>query len=207
MVPRRPRRRSLIGFAGVAALTALLPERIVAAEGLPADDLGRLVRGEIVRVPLDLDLPQGSYFGGLSYAVIPAPLAAVTAVLDDPGTYGSILPMTLESRLLARRGADRRVYFRQGGPLGSAAYVLQVRRESPGLFRFWLDPSEPHDVADLWGYFRVSPWGREASLLTYAALVRLELGVVRLLFTEAIRRVALGTPGLVRQYVIAQRGR
>ena len=203
MVPGRPRRRSLIRIACAAALAALLPERTAGAERLKPDELARLAAGEIVRVPLDLDLPQGDYFGGIAYAVIPAPVGEVAAVLDDPATYSSILPMTLEARVLSRRQPDLQLYLRQGGRLGSAAYVLQVRRESQGLFRFWLDATQPHDIADLWGYFRVSPWGKNESLLTYAALVRLDTGLVKLLFKEAIRTQALGTPGLVRAYVNA----
>jgi hypothetical protein len=125
----------------------------------------------------------------------------VTAVLLDPSAYRSILPMTLESRVLWQRGRDMSVYFRQGGRAGSAEYVLLVRRESQGLLRFWLDPSQPHEIADLWGYFRVQPWGKDASLLTYAALLRLDFGLVKLLFSETIRRYALGTPALVRAFV------
>jgi len=207
MVPRRPRRRSLIRFAGAATLGALLPERSAGASPLSADDLARLTRGEIVKVPVDFDLPQGDYFGGISYAVVPAPLGAVAAALDDPGTYPSILPMTLEARLLSRRGVDSQVYLRQGVKLSSAAYVILVRRESQGLFRFWLDVSQPHQIEDFWGYFRVSPWGPEASLLTYAAVVRLEPGLVKLLFTEAIRGKSMDTPALVRAYVVARRTR
>jgi hypothetical protein len=141
--------------------------------------------------------------------VIHALPAAVCAVLADPGTYLSIIPMTMESHVLWRRGRDTGVFFRQGGRGGSAAYALIVRRESQSLFRFWLDPREPHEIADLWGYFRVAAWGEgeegASSLLTYAALVRLEPGLVKLLFSEAIRRYALGTPGQVRAFVQAKR--
>jgi hypothetical protein len=205
MVPGRPRRRSLIQLAGAAAASALAP-RPAHAAGLPAADLERLARGEVVSVPLNLDLPQGAYFGGIAYAVLSAPVAEVAAVLADPSTYGSIVPMTLEARVLWQKDRETSVYFRQGGRHGSAAYTLLVRRESLGLFRFWLDPRQPHEIADLWGYFRVQPWGPGASLLTYAALLRLDFGLVKLLFSETIRRVALGTPAAVRAYVDAHRG-
>jgi hypothetical protein len=192
----------LAGAAAASWFATVLPRSAHAAP-LSAGDLARLAQGEVVRVPLDFELPQGGYFGGLSYAVIPAPLTDVAAVLTDPGAYRSILPMTLESRVLWQRGSDTSVYFRQGGSAGSAGYVLVVRRESQGLLRFWLDPDQPHEIADLWGYFRVQPWGTDgaASLLTYAALVRLDFGVVKVLFSETIRRYALGTPALVRAYV------
>ena len=203
MVPGRSRRRSLIHLAGAVGLAALLPERVEAAGPFSEADRARLDSGDVVRVPLDLDLPQGDYFGGVSYAVIHAPVAAVMAVLSDPSAYRAILPMTLDARVVSQRGQDTQLYLRQGGRLGSAAYVLLVRRESPGLLRFWLDPGRPHDIADCWGYFRVLPWGKGAALLTYAALIRLDAGLVKLLFSEKIRQYALSTPGLVRAYVHA----
>jgi hypothetical protein len=207
MVSGRPRRRSLIHLAGAAALSGLVPAREAAAAALPADDLARLGQGELVRVPIDVDLPEGGYFGGISYVVIHAPMAAVTAVLTDPSTYRFILPMTLESRVLSRGERDMQVYFRQGARAGSAAYVIIARRESQGLIRFWLDPSQPHEIADLWGYFRVQPWGKDAVVLTYAALIRLDFGMVKLLFSEAIRRNAMGTPALVRAFVEGRQAR
>jgi len=205
MVPGRPRRRSLIQAAGAAALGALLPGREASARELGADELRRLALGEVVRVPLDLDLPKGDYFGGVSYAFIRSPLAEVVSVLLDPAAYTRILPLTLEARVIGKRGDDWQLFLKQGARLGSASYVLVVRRESQGLIRFWLDPSQPHEIADCWGYFRVQPWGKRASLLTYAALVHLDFGMVKMLFTEKIRGHALGTPGLVRAYM--RRGR
>ena len=208
MVPGRPRRRSLIGAAGSAVIAALVPlgqEREAEAHELDADDRARLTRGEVVRKPLDVDLAHGDYFGGLAYALIGATTVEVMAVLTDPAAYTKILPLTLESRVVGKQGYDDKVFFRQGGKLGSASYVLVVRRESPSLLRFWLDPDEPHEIEDCWGYFRVQPWGARSTLLTYAALVHLEAGVVKMLFTEAIRTYALSTPGLVRAYVQQRR--
>lgn len=205
MVSGRTRRRSLIELAGAAALGTLAPSRRAAAAPLSGPDVARLSAGELVRVPLDLTLPDGDRLGGISYAVVRAPPAEVMAVLADPGAYRAILPMTLEARLLARRGADLTVFLRQGTRLGSAGYALLVRPEPAGLLRFWLDPSLPHGIADLWGYFRVLPWGPSSSLLTYAALLKLDFGVVKLLFSEKIREYALSTPALVRAYVEGHR--
>lgn len=205
MVPGRPSRRSLIRAAGAATLAALLPrEGVASARELGADERERLAHGEVVKVPLDLDLPRGDYFGGLAYALLAATPDEVMTVLTDPAAYASILPMTLECRVLGAPGTpghDTRVFFRQGGKLGSASYVLVVRRESAGLLRFWMDPDEPHDIGDCWGYFRVQPWGRRSALLTYGALVHLDFGVVKMLFTETIRKHALTTPALVRAQV------
>jgi hypothetical protein len=205
MVPRRTGRRSLIRLAGAAAL-ATIAGRVAEARPLSADDEARLARGEVVKVPVDLEMPRGDYFGGVAYAVIDAPVTDVMDVLLDPASYTSILPLTLEARVTGRPGGDWQVFFKQGGRLGTASYTLIARRESQGLLRFWLDPSQPHDVGDCWGYFRVQPWGRGASLLTYAALLLLDSGLVKMLFTETIRRYALSTPGLVRAFVQGKRG-
>lgn len=205
MVPGRARRRSVIQAAGAAAIGALLPARAADARELGPEELRRLALGEVVRVPLDVNLPKGDYFGGISYAHITAPVADVVGVLLDPASYTRILPLTLEARVIGMQGQDSLLYLKQGGKLGTAEYVLVVRRESMGLFRFWLDPSHPHEIADCWGYFRVQPWSRRGCLLTYAALVRLDFGMVKMLFSEKIRSYALSTPGLVRAYVRAQR--
>lgn len=195
----------MIQAAGAAALGALLPGREAAARELGEEEVRKLVHGEVVRVPLDLELAKGDYFGGISYAVIQASPAEVMGALIDPASYTSILPLTMEARVVGTSGIDTQVYFKHGGKLGSAAYVMLVRRESAGLLRFWLDPSQPHEIADCWGYFRVQPWGRRSCLLTYAGLIRLDFGFLKL-FTETIRRYTLGTPGLVRAYVRSRQG-
>lgn len=187
-------------------LGTLLPGRPARAKELPNEDLRRLLHGEVVHVPLDLDLPKGDYFGGISYALMPVPVADVMGVLLDPAAYTSILPLTLEARIIGKSGDDPKLFLKQGGKLGTASYVLVVQRESMGLVRFWLDPTEPHEIGDCWGYFRVQPWGKRMSLLTYAALVHLDAGLVKLLFAEKIRSYALSTPGLVRAYVHAHQG-
>lgn len=196
----------MIQAATAAALTMLLPERDALAGPLSQDEVERLDLGEVIRRHLDLEISGDDYFGGISYAVVGAPVERAMAALLDPSCYLSILPMTLEARVIGRRGADMQLFLRQGKQIANAAYVLIVRRESPGLLRFWLDPTEPHDVADCFGYFRVQPWGKGSSLVTYAALLHLEFGVVKMLFSEKIRGYALETPGKLRYYLQSRGG-
>lgn len=197
-VTRSGRRAALAWLASAVALAASRP---AAAAGISPAERARLASGELIRRHIDVELAAGSYFGGVAYAVIRAPAEAVIAALYDASAYPHIFPLLMEGRLVGMRGADRLVYFRHGGRVASAGYTAIVRRESPGLVRFWLDPSEPHDIEDCWGYFRVQPFGEGAVLLTYAALLRLEFGVVKLLFSEKIRAYALETPALVRRWV------
>ena len=94
--------------------------------------------------------------------------------------------------------------------------TIRVRREEGGkLFRFWLDPTKPHGIADAWGFFRVSPVegnttadgsaGAPHVLLTYGILAvdHVGPGLVRDLFEERLRTLVLAVPQLVRQYARA----
>jgi hypothetical protein len=191
------RRAVLTLWAFAGALSFASP---ATADALSADERVRLTQGDIIRRPIDVDLPEGPYFGGIAYAVIDVPPAAVMRVMLDTSAYRSLFPLTLEAREVGRRGDDRLVFFRHGGRFGSASYTAIVRRQSPSVIRFWLDPGSPHEIEDCWGYFRIEALPEGKTLLTYAALLRLEFGVVRMLFAEKIRTYALNTPLLVRRY-------
>jgi hypothetical protein len=197
----RRRHARLPGFAFALALAACLAPRGASAEPLTQDERERLVRGEIVRRPLEMELDQGRYVGGVSYAVIHAPPRDVMRALEDVSTYQEILPLTLSAHEVGRRGSDRIVSIVHTTKVGTAQYACLLHKESSHLIRFWLEPSYAHDVEDLWGFFRVEPFGPEQSLFTYGAVMRIELGLARFFFETKIRDYALGTPWLVRRYV------
>ncbi|UQA62425.1 SRPBCC family protein [Polyangium aurulentum] len=188
-----------------ALLLALLFPRAARAGSLTADEKARLDRGEVVTRTFDVDLPGGDYIGGLAYVIIPAPPAEVMSIFLDPQSYGHIFPLTQEARIAGRQGDDWFVYIRQGGRRASGEYTVRVRRETPSLVRFWMDPGRPHDIGDCWGFFRVDPAKDGRTLLTYGALLHLEFGLIKLLFEEKIRGYALQTPALVRSYVEERR--
>jgi len=186
------KRRALLAVLAGGALVAASP--LARADSLTPQERSRLASGDVIRRHVDFDTADGPYFGGISYGVIDASPAEVMRALLDVNTYRSILPLTLEAREVGRKGDNSLVFFRQGGRLGTASYTLLVRRESPSLLRFWLDPAFPHEIEDCWGYFRVQPFGAQKTLLTYAAVLRLELGFVRMFFSEKIRSFAMDTP-------------
>jgi hypothetical protein len=195
------RRRAVLSLCALSTLFAISCFAPLAlAKGLSPEERARLAQGDLIRRPIDVDLPEGPYFGGIAYAVIDAPEAEVMSVLLDTSAYSAIFPLTLEAREVGRKGDNRLVFFRHGGRFGSASYTAIVRRQSPSVIRFWLDPAFPHEIEDCWGYFRVTALSDKRTLLTYAALLRLEFGVVRMLFLEKIRTYAMNTPLLVRRY-------
>lgn len=194
-------RRALLALAaGGALLSALAATPFARAEGLTPDERSRLASGDVIRRRVDFETSDGPFFGGIAYGVIDASPAEVIRALLDVSAYRALFPVTLEAKEVGHKGDNRLVFFRHGGRLGSASYTALVRRESPSVIRFWLDPDSPHEVEDCWGYFRVQPFAENRTLLTYAAALRLEFGVIRLLFSEKIRSFALDTPLRVQRY-------
>lgn len=180
---------------------ALLWSPTASAARLTSSEHARLMQGEVVSRPLDLDLPQGEYVGGIAYAIIQASPSTVMAVLGDVSAYKDILPLARDAREVGKRGHDSLIAIRHASKIGDVAYTLRVRRESAKLVRFWVDKDRPHDLDDAWGYFRVEPTGDGATLLTYAAVMDIGSGITQMLFAEKVRKLAMGTPALVRQYV------
>ena len=188
-------------FAAFLGLTGLCVTTPARAESLTAEENGRLLAGQVVARNVDATVHGGQYVGGVSYAIIDAPQVRVLAALLDPAAYLHILPLVQETREVGWSDGDRLYYFRHGSSLGSGGYTCRVHPEAGGTLRFWLDPSQPHDIDDAWGYFRVDDAGNGRTLLTVGMLVDLGFGFARLLFEERIRSRLLTTPGLVKRYV------
>lgn len=143
----------------------------------------------------------GSYVGGVSYQVVDARPELVLAALSDVNNWPEALPRTKSARLLASSDGLSRVELVQGGSFVDARYTVLLARADADTIRFWLDPSAPHDIRDVWGFFRVKglPGGR--SLITVGAALDLGDGLTRLLFEEKIAGMLLRAPRKIRQFV------
>jgi len=85
---------------------------------------------------------------------------------------------------------------------GGTTYTVRIERSAQrSELRFWLDSSRPHDIDDVFGFFRVEPFGEGKSLVTVAAALDLGLGFTSLFFSDAVERSVLSTPGQIRNYV------
>lgn len=153
-----------------------------------------LERGGVVRRNVDAELEEGTYIGGVAYALARVPAPFVLAMMRDVATYKRILPMTLEAKATGQKGKDKLVYFKHGDGT-TAAYTMRVRdADGEGVIRFWMDPAFEHEIDDIWGYLRIEALGPEACLVTYAVLCDLGL-ILRVAFGEEVRSFALKTPG------------
>jgi hypothetical protein len=185
-------------IAALVASAGALHAGRARGEPLTRAERDLLAGGRCVRRPVDADLEQGTYIGGVSYCVAEAPASFVLAMLADVSVYKEILALTLEARPVGKKGADTLVYFKHGGELGTAGYTMRVQpADSKGVIRFWMDPSYEHEIEDVWGFVRAEPRDASTCLVTYAILC--DLGTItRLLFGERIRDFALDTPEHVK---------
>jgi hypothetical protein len=145
---------------------------------------------------------EGFYVGGVSYQIVHATPAEVMAALVDVNGLPNVLPRTKRASLVPGTGTPARVDLVQGGGMFEAKYTVHVE-QSPERdeLRFWMDPSRPHDVKDVWGFFRVRPFGNEHSLVTVAAVLDLGPGIVRALFEDTIQDIILSSPATIKSYV------
>jgi len=143
----------------------------------------------------------GRYVGGVSYQVVDARPELVLAALSDVSNWPDALPRTKSARLLSSQGGLSRVEVVQGSTLVDARYTVVLARADAATIRFWLDPAAPHDIHDVWGFFRVHelPGGR--SLITVGAALDLGDGIARMLFEDKIAGMLLRAPRKIRQFV------
>jgi hypothetical protein len=93
-----------------------------------------------------------------------------------------------------------RVELVQGGTFLDARYTVVLERVDVETIRFWMDPSQPHDIRDVWGFFRIKPLGGGRSLITVGAALDLGDGLPRL-FEDKIAGMLLRAPRQIRNFV------
>ncbi len=199
--------RTLRSVTIAACLMSASVPAVAESAASPEHPLSRLEReallgGDIVSRPMHFQTASGSYVGGLSYTIVHAPAANVLVALSSVEALPQALPRTKTARLIDVRGSEARVELVQGKGALEAAYTVRLERV-PGRseLRFWLDPSRPHDIEDVFGFFRVEPFGEGRSLVTVAAAVDLGSGVASLFFSDAVERTVLSAPRHIRDYV------
>jgi hypothetical protein len=170
--------------------------------GLSGPERAALASRERISRPLRFGHRGGSYVGGVAYQVVRADSEQVLAALASAESLPHALPSTHEARMVSRDGRTARVELVQGRAPFLVRYTLVLEQaESGNAIRFWLDPSRPHDIKDVWGYFRVEPFGGGKSLVTVAAAVDLGPGLARAFFEDRVQNTILLAPSRIRSFV------
>lgn len=162
-----------------------------------------LAAGATISRPVHLEgADDGSYIGGVSYQVVHASPARVLAALADVDALPRALPRTERATLVSKDKHGLHVELVQGKAPFLATYTVRLEPAAHGdSIEFHLDPARPHDVRDVFGYFRVTPFGREGSLVTLAVALDLGPGLARMLLSERVERIILRAPAQIREYV------
>jgi hypothetical protein len=156
--------------------------------------------GQMVSRELRFEQSGGHYVGGVSYQVVDAQPELVLAALSDVSNWPEALPRTKSARLLGSVNGVSRVELVQGGSFVDARYTVMLERADAETIRFWLDPSQPHDIRDVWGFFRIQPAPGGRSLITVGAALDLGDGLSRL-FEDKIASMMLRAPHKIRDFV------
>jgi hypothetical protein len=188
-----------VGFVALVSANAHAAATNDGGHALNRSEREALLAGEVVARPMRFDTESGSYSGGVSYSLVKAPAAAVLAALSNADTLPQALPHTKSARLIDVSGGLARVELVHGG---STTYTVRIERSAAhSELRFWLDPSRPHDISDVFGFFRVEPFENGKSLVTVAVALDLGPGLTSMFFSDAVQRSVLSTPGRIRVFV------
>jgi hypothetical protein len=185
----------------VLATAWLFPMRGAAAQGLSVSEAEKLAGGGTVVRAQSLDRGPRHYVGGVAYILIDAEPTEVTRLFDDVGTWQRVLPKTRSARRVAHAADDALVEMTHGNAWVQATYTMRVHRDADGI-RFWMDPRRRHDIEDAWGFMRVEPFGDGRTLVTYGILVDMGPSLLRGLFEERVRTLALSVPDRVRDLIL-----
>jgi hypothetical protein len=176
------------------------------ADSLTSAEIDHLMRGQTVSRRGDVRLGARRFVGGVSYIVVDWRPDDVAALVDDVSLWKRLIPRAHEVRRISNVGNDARVEVHHGNPFISVAYSMRVRREGR-LVRFWMDPTRPHDIEDVWGFFRPEELPDGRTLITFGILIDLGDGMIRDLFEDAVRELALGIPDNVRTVIVERTAR
>jgi hypothetical protein len=176
------------------------------ADGLTSGETARLFQGGAVVRTTQVERWGRRYVGGMSYAVVDARAGDVSALVDDVGTWQKILPRTRSARVIGFAGDDPLVSVTHGTAFVQATYTIRVHREG-SVVRFWLDTTHHHDIEDIWGFLRIEPVASRGhgddteqgqALVSYGIMVDMGPGLMRDLFENRVRDLALTVPGRVQ---------
>lgn len=197
-------------FAATLAATAVAEPTRAIANGAAAAGAARpsfsarereaLSAGGMVSRALRFEQGGGHYVGGVSYQVVDARPELVLSALSEVANWPEALPRTKSARLVDSRDGLSRVELVQGGAFVDARYTVVLERADAETIRFWLDGSQPHDISDVWGFFRVKALPSGRSLITVGAALDLGDGLTRL-FEDRIAGMMLRAPRQIRDFV------
>lgn len=199
---------------GIAALSSMVCCLTLAAHGsaeprasaLKVTERDAIVAGQRVERPITFTTGDGSYVGGVAYQVVHSPPEEILTALLDAANLPAMLPRTQSAKVVSVDSGLTRIELVQGAAPFLARYTIVVQPSADrSELRFWLDQRAPHDIRDVWGFFRVKPFGRGRTLLSVGAAVDLGGSLLRPLFDAKVTQAVLSSVTGIRDFVEPRR--
>jgi len=167
---------------------------------LSVDERDALERGVLIPRRMRFTGAGKEYVGGVAYQLVRATPAQVLGSLEHSPNLEHVFPVTKDVTEVARHQGVKSLRVTHGKGFVTVAYTVDVTRDDEA-YRFWMDDEQHHDIRDVWGYLRVTPYDAERSLITVGVALDLGPGIVRTLFESSVRDGMLSTAGRIRNFV------
>ena len=155
-----------------------------------------VLAGDLVTQPITFSIRSGDYIGGVAVMFVHAPPDVVGNYISDVSTLPKWLPLTKRAAYIGKAGCDVTIELEQGLDIYSRTYSIHAFRVG-NMVQWRLDPSRPHDIDDLWGYFRARPF-KGGTLLIMGITADLRMGPAAVIFEDRVLQRLLQLPNDVR---------
>lgn len=164
-----------------------------------------LVSGKSVKRKFHLEVNEVSYRAGLAYRLVRGTPLEVVSALRTPNALARAIPYGVEATTLGERDGVARVRIRQGKPPVVGGYTVRMKWDlNRYRARFWLDPTDKHDLKDIWGSFSAREVSPGLTLICFA--VAFDLGGVGEILGSKVHRWSLSTADRVAELVEEKTG-
>jgi hypothetical protein len=212
-------------FAGALVGAALLSEPAHAAEvkrpvraliepevlaGFSADERDKLTGYQSVTQASSFNRGGRDYLSAISYQVVDIKADELFNLLQKVDhTLPHALPATYKARYVGTSGDLPLVQLVHGNGFFSGTYtVLWQPQANSREVNFWLSTEQPHDVDDIYGFFRITPVDQgKRSLVTVAVAVDLGNGTTKQMYGHTVQKIILKSARYIRKFVDRRLGR
>lgn len=208
LFPRLPRLGSVLFGSGalLVALSLFAPRNAGASvelRGFSKEELAALNDGGAVERRFELPHRGTKYLSAVSYGVLDKRCSQAVGLLREPVKHlAKALPATRQVELVRSGVPFSRLKIEHGNAVVQGGWGALYTVSDDGMTaKFWLDTEAPRDVEDVFGYFRLSPWGADRCLVTAAVAVDPGDGLLASLFRGMIHNYLVRTAARIQRYL------
>jgi len=175
--------------------------RAIESRELSAQEQAELRAGKLVMRRTARRLRGVPMLGGLSWQLVRARPDSVYEALTNVSVYPQLLPAVESVRLMPDEPPFTVFVQHRLGFIRASYYVRTQRDTEHRALHFRLDHERSNAIRDAWGELRVTPYGRNQSIVSLAILADLGDGLVFDVIRENIQTWMLRVPVLIKRHV------